>query len=102
MHHPAENTMENENVTPENKVEIQTPTTPTTPLKELNIIEQEDGDGDVTEKLSFQDLISSMAGSQQQQGASLPFYFICLLHLANEKVHKYLYILHRCTHTLIL
>ena len=38
--------------------------------------------------ISFQDLISDIAVKQQQKEVSLPFYFICLLHLANEKTLK--------------
>jgi hypothetical protein len=38
------------------------------------------------DKLSFQQLISSLATEQRQADVSLPYYFICLLHLANEKV----------------
>lgn len=40
------------------------------------------------EKLSFQSLLSQMlsSSSTRQQDASLSFYFISLLHLANEKV----------------
>ena len=37
-------------------------------------------------ELSFQDVISDIAQDQTQKDASLSFYFICLLHLANEKV----------------
>lgn len=38
-----------------------------------------------TPEVSFQELITDLSASQQQQDASLSFYFICLLHLANEK-----------------
>ncbi len=41
-----------------------------------------------TPTISFQDLISDIAVKQQQKEVSLPFYFICLLHLANEKTLK--------------
>jgi hypothetical protein len=41
----------------------------------------------VTSELSFQKLITDMNIQQQQEDVSLPFYFICLLHLANEKVN---------------
>ena len=37
-------------------------------------------------ELSFQNIISDLSITQQQKDVSLPFYFICLLHLANEKV----------------
>lgn len=36
--------------------------------------------------LSFQDVISDISNEQKQKDVSLSFYFICLLHLANEKV----------------
>lgn len=35
--------------------------------------------------VSFQDLVGELSENQQQEGVTLPFYFICLLHLANEK-----------------
>lgn len=37
------------------------------------------------QKLSFNDTIVEMSTSQSQSDVTLPFYFICLLHLANEK-----------------
>jgi hypothetical protein len=37
-------------------------------------------------KMSFQELVRDISSSQNQKDATLPFYFICLLHLANEKV----------------
>jgi condensin complex subunit 2 len=36
--------------------------------------------------LSFQEVVNEIAAGQRQQDVTLPFYFICLLHLANEKV----------------
>ena len=36
--------------------------------------------------LSFQDVITEISHEQKQKDVSLSFYFICLLHLANEKV----------------
>jgi hypothetical protein len=42
-----------------------------------------------TEVGSFQEMISNVAVSQQKekgQEVSVSYYFICLLHLANEKV----------------
>lgn len=35
--------------------------------------------------LSFQDTVKEMQGTQKQSDVTLPFYFICVLHLANEK-----------------
>jgi condensin complex subunit 2 len=35
--------------------------------------------------LSFQDTVKEMQGTQKQTDVTLPFYFICMLHLANEK-----------------
>eukprot|EP00980_Cylindrotheca_fusiformis_P005849 scaffold1228_cov119-Cylindrotheca_fusiformis.AAC.16 len=35
--------------------------------------------------LSFQDTVKEMQSSQTQSDVTLPFYFICVLHLANEK-----------------
>lgn len=44
-----------------------------------------------TEQMSFQRLVAQMEHDNtdgQQKEASLSFYFICLLHLANEKVNE--------------
>lgn len=38
------------------------------------------------EETSFQDLVCEISSGQRQKDVTLPFYFICLLHLANEKV----------------
>jgi hypothetical protein len=38
--------------------------------------------------MSFQSLVNTVAGSQKQKEVTLSFYFICLLHLANEKTLK--------------
>ena len=47
-----------------------------------------DTDG-ATDSLSFQETIADIAGSQRGgKDVTLPFYFICLLHLANEKTLK--------------
>jgi condensin complex subunit 2 len=40
-------------------------------------------------EMSFQDVVCDIAQDQTQKDASLSFYFICLLHLANEKVIDY-------------
>ena len=37
-------------------------------------------------EMSFQDLVCDITTGQRQKDVTLPFYFICLLHLANEKV----------------
>jgi hypothetical protein len=37
--------------------------------------------------MSFKQIMRSVAEEQKQEGVTLPFYFICVLHLANEKVH---------------
>ena len=36
--------------------------------------------------LSFQKLVTDLSNSNEQKEASLQYYFICLLHLANENV----------------
>ncbi len=44
-----------------------------------------------TEELSFQKLVKDLSGGeekQQQKDVSLAYYFICLLHLANENTLK--------------
>lgn len=38
------------------------------------------------EAISFRGLIGTVSQKQEQSSVTLPFYFICLLHLANEKV----------------
>jgi condensin complex subunit 2 len=40
---------------------------------------------DSTAPLSFQQTVRDMQASQSQTDVTLPFYFICILHLANEK-----------------
>jgi condensin complex subunit 2 len=49
--------------------------------------------GDVVPKsaLSFQDMICELAAGDEvrQKDVTLPFYFICLLHLANEHVSHF-------------
>lgn len=42
----------------------------------------------VSKTISFQDMLKDMSTTQSQKEASLSFYFICLLHLANEKELK--------------
>ena len=43
-----------------------------------------------SEEMSFQDLVCDITTGQKQKDVTLPFYFICLLHLANEKVNPVL------------
>jgi len=40
------------------------------------------------EGISFQEVVNCLDGSQRQEDVSVAFYFICLLHLANEKCLK--------------
>jgi condensin complex subunit 2 len=40
---------------------------------------------DSTQRASFQTVVHDLESSKSQPDASLPFYFICMLHLANEK-----------------
>ena len=47
---------------------------------------QGQGQEEQSKVLSFQEVVNSIAQKQEQGDVSLPFYFICLLHLANEKV----------------
>lgn len=44
--------------------------------------------------VSFQDVVAGFGGQQKQSDATLPFYFICLLHLANEKVIHIIHLMH--------
>ena len=41
---------------------------------------------EAADKLSFQAVVNDISLKQEQKDVSLSFYFICLLHLANEKV----------------
>ena len=43
---------------------------------------------EVANAMSFQTLVADLGEEQSQKEATLPFYFICLLHLANEKTLK--------------
>lgn len=47
-------------------------------------------------QVSFQDMISTVANKQTQKDVSVSFYFICLLHLANEKVISHLICIVMC------
>jgi condensin complex subunit 2 len=38
------------------------------------------------EEVSFQELVQDLSTNKQQKDVSLAYYFICLLHLANENV----------------
>ena len=54
-----------------------------------------------TEEMSFQEMISDIAANNpRQKDVSLPFYFICLLHLANEHVRPDLFDVCSLTHSL--
>jgi Condensin complex subunit 2 len=44
------------------------------------------GNPSQSESMSFKDMLRDLSSDQGQKDATLPFYFICLLHLANEKV----------------
>lgn len=41
--------------------------------------------GNIVTTLSFQDTVRDMQTNQSQSDVTLPFYFICILHLCNEK-----------------
>jgi chromatin segregation and condensation protein Rec8/ScpA/Scc1 (kleisin family) len=43
---------------------------------------------DDKKSVTFKDLMNEVNAKQSQKEASCSFYFICLLHLANEKVSK--------------
>jgi condensin complex subunit 2 len=43
-------------------------------------------DSNIKDSISFRGLIGNVSQKQEQSSVTLPFYFICLLHLANEKV----------------
>jgi condensin complex subunit 2 len=53
--------------------------------------EEEKTDADIvghspfSERLSFQEVVKEMEAEKAQADVTLPFYFICILHLANEK-----------------
>lgn len=47
--------------------------------------EEEEKDLPLEASLSFQSVVADMQASQAQSDVTLPFYFICMLHLCNEK-----------------
>mmetsp|Transcript_26585 Transcript_26585/g.62176 ORF Transcript_26585/g.62176 Transcript_26585/m.62176 type:complete len:912 (+) Transcript_26585:145-2880(+) len=48
-------------------------------------INNRDERNDIAASLSFQDTVRDMQARQSQTDVTLPFYFICILHLCNEK-----------------
>lgn len=38
-------------------------------------------------EMSFQNIVKSLSSEMQQKDVTVPYYFICLLHLANEEVY---------------
>ena len=47
-----------------------------------------DEDKVTTQKISFQNTVGKLDPEQSQNGVTISFYFICMLHLANEKCLK--------------
>ena len=47
--------------------------------------EKSDLENMTNNKVSFQEVVNKLDSSQRQEDVSIAFYFICLLHLANEK-----------------
>ena len=43
---------------------------------------------EATPESDFAQVVSRVAGEQRQKDVTMPFYFICLLHLCNEKTLK--------------
>lgn len=48
-------------------------------------VEEEDIAGTMEKKVSFKDTVEKLGATEAQDDVSLAFYFICVLHLANEK-----------------
>lgn len=42
--------------------------------------------GPLQQEMSFQNIVRSLSSEMQQKDVTVPYYFICLLHLANEEV----------------
>jgi hypothetical protein len=65
--------------------ETLTPETPAIPKKKMEEdLSKTEAAGKGT--VSFHDLVEDMSDNNEQKDASLQYYFICLLHLANENV----------------
>ncbi len=45
--------------------------------------------GSVKEDMSFQNMVKTLSAEMQQKDVTVPYYFICLLHLANEQVRLF-------------
>lgn len=54
--------------------------------KEQRMTEEEEEEEGNRDALTFQQLVHDVSETKHQQDASIQYYFICLLHLANEKV----------------
>jgi len=52
---------------------------------EEKVADDESADPTARPTMSFQDAVGDMESSKSQADVTLPFYFICILHLANEK-----------------
>lgn len=46
--------------------------------------------GQLHQEMSFQDMVKTLSVDMQQKDVTVPYYFICLLHLANEQVSPHL------------
>ena len=58
--------------------------------KEATISTEKEAEVDevATQKISFQNTVGKLDPEQSQNGVTISFYFICMLHLANEKCLK--------------
>ncbi|CAM9696048.1 unnamed protein product, partial [Choristocarpus tenellus] len=50
-----------------------------------NEMVKEQEDSTEKEHMCFSNVVKSVSSKENQSGVTVPFYFICLLHLANEK-----------------
>jgi retron-type reverse transcriptase len=59
-------------------------------LEEEKTVKKEEKEVKKTDTLTFQSIVETMSQSNSQKDASMQYYFICLLHLANENVSSFL------------
>lgn len=70
--------------------ELEVSTCPENPLPEQDKSDEEDVDvedkkDEIEKVVSFKETVKKLSATEAQEDVSLPFYFICVLHLANEK-----------------
>jgi condensin complex subunit 2 len=64
-----------------------------TKLAPITTVEEAKETVTVAKNLSFQEMVQELSENMQQKDVTISYYFICLLHLANEQVCYQYYLL---------